>query len=346
MADVKPLKLEFDGNGDPSGIAEFQSGDTIGTTIVNASLSSLSDVSSTILPADGDVLVYNGSLWTAASSDGLPTAGVIADSSSLDYVYVDDGGVFKKITLSSLLYTTYGFSSIDADLNQFAFRREDGATYENLIRATDGTITLQAEDDVHLKSNTGEDFARFNENAAVWLYYNNSKKFETHNEGVLIRGNLSATGSLSATTPSPYLWFRSAADGIAEVSQYFGSGTGALTVNQSGFSDASSDVFTSGYVEIPDTGVYLVDAKIAMNVTASPTTASILIITTTGWGGSETTLALGTQVLRTNIDPHQVVCDYIGTFTAGTKIAVKITGDGSNTVKPERFASVRFQKIG
>jgi hypothetical protein len=346
MADVNPLKLEFDSDGTPSGIAEFQSGDTIAGAIVDLSMSELTDVSSTLSPADGDVLVYNGSLWTAASSDGLPSAGVIADSSSLDYIYVDDGGVFKKITLSSLLKTTYGFSSIDADLNQFILRREDGATYENLIRATDGTITIQAEDDVHLKSNTGEDFARFNENAAVWLYYDNSKKFETHDEGVLIRGNLSATGSLSATTPDPYLWFRSAVDGTAAVAQYFGSGTGTLTVNQSGFTGASSTVFTAGYIEIPYDGVYLVDAKISMNVTASPTTASVLIITTTGWGGSETTLSLGTQVLRTNIDPHQVVGDYIGTFTAGTKIAVKITGDGSNTVKPERFASVRVQKIG
>ena len=311
MADVKPLKLEFDSDGSPSGIAEFQTGDTIEESIID-----------------------------------LSSAGVIADSSSIDYVYVDDGGVFKKITLSSMFYTTYGFSSIDAAENQFFLRREDGATYENLIRATEGTITLQTEDDVHLKSNTGEDFARFNENAAVWLYYDNSKKFETHDEGVLIRGNLSATGSLSSTTPAPYLWFRSAADGTAEVSQYFGSGTGALTVNESGFSDASSTVFTDGYVEIPDTGVYLIDAKISMNVVASPVTASILIITTTGWGGSETTLALGTQVIRTNIDPHQAVCDYIGTLTAGTKIAIKITGDGANTVKPERFASVRVQKIG
>jgi len=163
---------------------------------------------------------------------------------------------------------------------------------------------------------------------------------------VLITGNLSATGSLSATTPSPYLWFRSAADGTALVEQYFGSGTGTLTVNQSGFSDASSDVFTNGYVEIPETGVYEIFAKIGGNVTTSPTTVSILIMTTTGWGGTETTLALGTQVIRTNIDPHQCVCDYIGELSAGTNIAIKLMADGSNTVKPERFASVSFKKIG
>ena len=311
MADVKPLKLEFDSDGTPSGIAEFQSGDTVESALVS-----------------------------------LSNATVLADSSSIDYVYVDDGNLLKKISLSSVFYTNYGFSSIDAAENQFVLRREDGATYENLIRATDGTITLQAEDDIHLKSNSGEDFARFNENAAVWLYYDNSKKLETHDEGVLITGNLSATGSLSATTPAPYLWFRSAADGVAAISQYFGSGTGTLTVNQSGFSNASSTLYTAGYVEIPETGVYEIFAKIGGNVTTSPTTVSILIMTTTGWGGTETTLALGTQVIRTNIDPHQAVCDYIGTFSKGTKVAIKFMADGSNTVKPERYASVRFKKIG
>jgi len=163
---------------------------------------------------------------------------------------------------------------------------------------------------------------------------------------VLITGNLSATGSLSAGTPDPYLWFRSAADGIADISQYFGSGTGTLTVNQSGFPNASSTVHDSGYVTIPESGVYEIFAKIGGNVTTSPTTVSILIITTTGWGGTETTLALGTQVIRTNIDPHQCVCDYIGELSAGTKIAIKFMADGSNTVKPERFASVSFKKIG
>ena len=170
----------------------------------------------------------------------------------------------------------------------------------------------------------------------------------TFPNGINVSGSIVSDTSASVSGcpfPLPYLWFRSATDGTAEVSQYFGSGTGALTVNEGGVSDASSTVFTDGYVEIPDTGVYLIDTKISMNVISSPVTTSILIITTTGFGGSETTLSLGTQVLRTNIDPHQVVCDYIGTLTAGTKIAIKITGDGANTVKPERFASVRFQRI-
>ena len=212
MADVKPLKLEFDSDGTPSGLGEFKTGDTIETAIVNLSMGGLTDVSSTLTPLSGNVLVYDGNIWSASS-------------------------------------------------------------------------------------------------------------------------NL-------------FLWFRSSADGVAAISQYFGSGTGALTVNHSGFPSASSTVHTNGYVEIPYTGVYEIFAKIGGNVTTSPTTVSIIIMTTTGWGGTETTLALGTQVIRTNIDPHQCVCDYIGHLTAGTKIAIKFMADGTNTVKPERFASVSFKKIG
>jgi len=51
MADVKPLKLEFDGDGTPSGIGEFTSGDTVAQTdlnITSLNLSSLTTDASTI----------------------------------------------------------------------------------------------------------------------------------------------------------------------------------------------------------------------------------------------------------------------------------------------------------
>ena len=49
MADVKPLKLEYDGDGTPSGIGEFQSGDTVAQADLNiTSLNSLTVNASTI----------------------------------------------------------------------------------------------------------------------------------------------------------------------------------------------------------------------------------------------------------------------------------------------------------
>ena len=67
MADVKPLKLEYDGNGTPSGIGEFTSGDTIETAIVDLALPGLTDVSSTLSPSTGDSLVYTGSTWSSSA---------------------------------------------------------------------------------------------------------------------------------------------------------------------------------------------------------------------------------------------------------------------------------------
>jgi len=67
MADVKPLKLELDGDGTPSGIGEFTSGDTIESAIVDLALPELTDVSATLSPSTGDSLVYTGSTWSASS---------------------------------------------------------------------------------------------------------------------------------------------------------------------------------------------------------------------------------------------------------------------------------------
>jgi len=67
MADVKPLKLEYDGNGTPSGIGEFTSGDTIETAIVDLALPGLTDVNSSLSPTTGDSLVYTGATWSTSA---------------------------------------------------------------------------------------------------------------------------------------------------------------------------------------------------------------------------------------------------------------------------------------
>tara|TARA_R100000008_G_scaffold86533_1_gene80035 strand:- start:379 stop:1368 length:990 start_codon:yes stop_codon:yes gene_type:complete len=329
MADVKPLKIDYDGDGVPSGIGEFQSGDTIAGSIVDLSISELTDVSSTIAPVNNDVLVYNGSLWTAASSLTVGDLTVSGDLSGTGNI-----GVVGQIMCGQTGPGTADLNIVD-DNSDATVEINSGANYDSKIQFRENNawrcdvLWDGGDNDFHIITYTGDINLR-----------------PAGGYGVLVEGNLSATGSLSATTPAPYLWLRSAADGTAATEQYFGSGTGTLTVNQSGFTNASSTIFTNGYVEIPETGVYEIYAKIGGNVTASPTTVSVQIITTTGWGGTESVLALGTQVIRTNIDPHQAVCDYIGTFAAGTKVAIKLTADGSNTVKPERYASVSFKKIG
>ena len=328
MADVKPLKLEFDSDGTPSGIGEFKTGDTIETAIVDLSMSGLTDVSSTILPSDGDVLVYNGSLWTAASSDGLPSAGGLPDSSSIDYVYVDDGGVFKKIALSAMFNTLYGFSSIDVSENKFFLQRKDGATYENLIRATDGTITLQAEDDIHLRSNTGEDFARFNENAAVWLYHNDVKKIETHILGAVVTGSLSATSDLSV---SGNIY---GAGNVGVIGQIMcgqtGSGTADLNVvddNSNATVEINSGANYDSLIQFRENNAWRCDM---------------------GWDGGDNDFILKTHTGDINLQPHtgytvSANCSSITVSSCPIPPPwsfVQVTdNDGSSVATPQYFAS-------
>lgn len=175
-------------------------------------------------------------------------------------------------------------------------------------------------------------------------------------EGSVSAASVSADSIITETSaslsgmpiPAPYLWFRTSVDAADFVSEYyFGSSTGGetLTVNEFSFPEASSTLYTDGYLTIPHDGVYLVDAKLGVNVDASPTTVSFQIITTTGWGGSETILAMGTQVLNTAYDPGQGLVDYIGHFSSGTKIALKVLAGSPNNVKAERFSSVRIQRV-
>jgi hypothetical protein len=58
-----------------------------------------------------------------------------------------------------------------------------------------GIIYLQGDSQIKIRSNSGENYAIFNENAAVELYYDNSKKFETTSSGVTVTGGLTAGAS-------------------------------------------------------------------------------------------------------------------------------------------------------
>jgi hypothetical protein len=331
MADIKPLKLEFDDNGDPSGIAEFQSGDTIEGAIVDLSVSELTDVSSTLSPSTGDNLVWNGSLWTASADGG------------------GGGGVTDHGLLTGLSHDDHPQYVLSATNNQLSSNVSNHIASASVhFLATEVSLSGLSDTSSSISPTTGDNLVW---NGTNWSASSESELAETTTQPSAIDhlyGNDGGTfKKIELSALNAFVWARSSVDGTQTTSQYWGSGTGDLTVNESGFPNASSTLYNDGYVEIPYDGIYLIYAKIGLNVTVSPTTISLMILTTTGWGGVEgSTLAMGTQVIRTNIDPHQGVVDYIGSFTAGTKVAVKLLANASNTVKPERYASVRFQRIG
>jgi hypothetical protein len=303
-------------------------------------------------------LVYDSAAGTLTTADDVETVTFVGGSEKLiaRKVYVStelsshgdcvarlDGTVSANQGISAS--GPWGFSSVDAG-KLFYLRRQDGATYENLIRADDGTITLQAEDDIHLKSNTGEDFARFNENAAVWLYYDNSKKIETHNLGAVVTGSVSATTGIEASGmpyPPPFSWLGAGADlGTGVDNFYFGSGV-SVTENNPGIAGITFDA-TNGYWNITDAGWYEVHGAIGMNVTASPAEIKNYVITTTGYGGTESIKSYTTTNIRTNMDPHHTAVDWIGYLTAGVKLAIKCDVN-TGTITSERGSSASVRRI-
>jgi len=261
-------------------------------------------------------------------------------------------------------------SALDAEGNAFEFRREDSATYENLIRAWDGTITLQAEDDVHLKSNTGEDFARFNENAAVWLYHNNIKKLETATDGVYTSGEARNTEGVTTssnhsvaiangTTPTlsdfrqphgagSFFWASSVGDGTNTASEVkFGEGTtveGTSSVGRTGANNTNGFYLwdeTNDKLDVSSTGIYRIVWTAACTVNTN--TNSIFKIYTNG------SLAY-TQTYRihTVTDPHAVVLDWVGPVTEGVD-AIYVTAlansEGTITLTINSASTLFVQRL-
>ena len=200
MADVKPLKLEFDGDGTPSGIGEFTSGDTVAQTDLNITSLNLS------------------SLTTDAST----------------------------ITVSSCpVPPPWSFAEITAD---------------------DGKNTADA------------------------YYYADD-----------------STQSKTELDPGDITW------------------------------DATNSYFT-----IANAGWYEFEMQGSVIVASSPTTVTTSIVQTTGLGGSEVEKIDKAQIIRTNIDPHDIMIKWVG-YCIAANFTCKI--DGSAAVVMQKGSTFTCKRI-
>ena len=259
----------------------------------------------------------------------------------------------EGLTVSGDLYvsggigSSSGVSSIDDSNDSFYFKRQPSESYANLIRATNGTITIQPEDDVHIKTNSGEDCARFNENAAVWLYYDNAKKIETTTDGAHVSGTLRASASSiqvsTCPVPAPWSYVQMGADDGENTADpyYWASGATQLVTEI----DSNKIVWdeTNNYFTVADAGFYELIGVGSVTVTSTTTTVVLSIVQTTGLGGVETVKNQQTQVIRVNIDPHLVAINYIGYFDAGVNITCKL--DGDSAIRQGRGSSLSCKRI-
>jgi len=314
-----------------------------------------------------DKLIANPALQLSGvyNVDDAGSLNVSGNTTIKGYLLVSGAtSAINNLTVSSSI------SAVDTEGHALVVRRDDDASYENLIKAYDGTLTLQAEDDVHLKSNTGEDFARFNENAAVWLYHNNVKKLETATDGVYTSGEARNTEGVTTSsntsvaifnnsTPTlsdfrqphgagSFFWASSVGDGTNTASEVkFGEGTtvqGTSSVGRVGSNN------TNGYylwdestdkLDVSSTGIYRLVWTAACTVNTN--TNSIFKIYTNG------SLAY-TQTYRihTVTDPHAVVLDWVGPVTEGVD-AIYVTAlansEGTITLTINSASTLFVQRL-
>ena len=82
---------------------------------------------------------------------------------------------------------------------------------------------------------------------------------------------------------------------------------------------------TESYFTIANAGYYEFEMQGSITVGASPTTVTTSIVQTTGLGGSEIEKIDKAQVVRTNIDPHDIMIKWVG-YCAAANFTCKIDG--------------------
>ena len=350
MSDKTPLKFEFD-NTTPSSVAEFTSSDTVPEVNGGTGVSSLSDlgpVSSTNVSAT-TIDTVNFFATNASSTNVSATNMDSVVASSVNF-FTPDAGAFNCMGL---------------DGQKFFMKRENGATYENLIRSEEGTITVQSEDDIHFLSNTGEKFMRLNEsggNGEVELYYNNSLKLETVNTGVEISGGLSAVGSVSVGSAHITANTVSATSVSANTTLVVGTcpipnpfGYIQLTANDT----LSTDEKRVGYSNTP-TSVMSESAHMSWNdslkqfeVSAAGTYEVVARVVFEGGSGlvqmkivkDTTAQNTATPRVHTTVDPVERTLSAIFTCVAGDPIYVTYDSQSSNTVGAATGTTITVKRL-
>jgi len=287
--------------------------------------------------------IYRGPANSAKVTDSI----IVLKSSEV----AAGGGV--DLHLSGGLIASGGVSSMDTedtDHNTFSIERDSGATYKNLLRATEGTITIQPEDDVHIKTNSGEDCARFNENAAVWLYYDDAKKIETHTDGVYVSGtvvtdssSIQVSGEEGMKLPGAFSQVDTTDEAGENVASfYFPSGHAVTTTEW----DTQLIEFnsTESYFEVKADGWYEGDCVVGLTA-ASVNITEAKIVKTTGWDGTEVSVARQLQTIHTLTDPHQLRVHAIFYAEAGDFYAFKFTSSSGNIVSNVTGNSAWIKRI-
>jgi hypothetical protein len=344
VADKIPVKFNYDGT-TPSALGEFTSEDTVpvlngGTGVSSLDLLGLSLSSIDVSSASVSATKLISPTIEFGSLSGGAIVGATVSSTLINSPTITGASVSATVVSGVNFYTpdAGAFNCMGDDGVSFLMKRENGATYENLIKSNEGTITIQSEDDIHFLSNTGEKFMRLNESGGdgeVELYYNNALILETTSKGLTITGAVEGPTSVSATAvsgvtfngmsyPPPFAYAQLTGDGTAEDGEQ-NVGIGAA------ITDVVSD---SNYLDWDDTNKYF-------NVSATGTYEFTLKLITTVGGTSNITIKLkknavilNTVVSRihSSIDPTETTLTAVFNAVATDTVSATTTDDNTDEI--------------
>ena len=293
MADAIPLKFDFDGV-TPSSLSEFTSSDTVSVSDGGTGVTNLSDFGLS-----------------------LSSTTVSAYEVSAANFYTSDAGAFNCVGL---------------DGEKFFMKRENGATYENLIKSDEGTITIQSEDDIHFLSNTGEKFMRLNESGGdgeVELYYNNSLKLETINTGITVTGDINGM-----PYPAPFGYMQLDSDDAASTDE-----------KKLGYSNTPTTIVTDG-ITWDDTNKYFVAANAGtyevMGVVILEGGSTLVDLTIQKNGAD---VLAGQPRVHSTVDPLEHTIRAVFTMTAGQNANITYDATASNSVKAITGSTMTIKRL-
>tara|TARA_R100000008_G_scaffold70639_1_gene48289 strand:- start:6084 stop:6983 length:900 start_codon:yes stop_codon:yes gene_type:complete len=296
VGDKIPLRFDFDSNNAPSALAEFTASDVVGVSNGGTGASSLADFGTS-----------------------LSQTNVSANAVSSVNFFTPDAGAFNCMGL---------------DGEKFFMKRENGATYENLIKSDEGTITIQSEDDIHFLSNAGEKFMRLNEsggNGEVELYYNNSLKLETIDTGVTITGDVNGM-----PYPPPFGYMQLNSDDTASADEkklgYSNTpGTIVSNTNDISWNDSLKQFEVSAAGTYECLGVVILEG------------GSTLVDLTVRKNNSD--VLAGQPRVHSTVDPLEHTIRAVFTAASGDNINITYDATSSNTVKAITGSTMTVKRL-
>ena len=189
---------QVDGTGTTGNLTKWSATQVIADSIVSESGSAItvdgSLSTNTNLSSTGDFAVNTDKFTVAAASGNTAFVGDLAINTNKFTVNATSGdtSIAGDVSLpddKKLILGTGNDLQIYHDSNNSFIK--DAGTGDLVILSNTISINNAA---------NSENIAKFIENGAVELYYDNSKKFETTNTGVTVTGGISLSGDISAST--------------------------------------------------------------------------------------------------------------------------------------------------